>query len=700
MRFLIIFLSFLIVNAALSATDVLPDRVLIKIDRTLLNQIKPSLFSKGQLGIAAIDSLNARYGVVKAERLFPFFKHRGTPQHPVTLDQWFRLYFSSDQDIPQVINAYRSLSEVLYVDPSVVVAIDKTPNDPNVSNQWHLEQNNDHDVDAYTAWDVDTGDTTIIVAVLDTGVRYFHQDLGGSLASFNNPGATRGNMWINWTEKNGLNGVDDDGNGKIDDWVGWDFVTGNVNLFNLGDDYDVEDNDPRDYDGHGTHCAGNVAAINNNNIGVCSVSGGWGENTSGRGNGALVMALRIGWYDWPYSRVNMDFAASAFTYAADNGAKIASCSWGNSRTQSLADAVNYFLFNTTDSLSPSSRVRLILNSAGNDNNTSASYLSSRPDVIAVAATDESDLKASFSNYGSWVDISAPGNNIYSTYHDFNNEQTDAYASISGTSMATPIAASVAALIWAHNPALSASQVEQILFNSADDIDALNPSYAGLLGAGRVNATTAVQQADQSLPVTLKSFAASILSSGKVRLTWHTESEIDNLGFNIYRSTNSNSPGTLIASYQENVALKGLGNSATGKTYQFTDEDVSPGETYFYWLEDVSLTGAKKRHGPLKVQLPLPNGLKLEANYPNPFNGQTRFAVLIPREATTQTYRVAIYNLRGQVIKILHEGSLSKGRHIFEWNGTATDGSPVASGVYLYGLEGKNKKLFRKLIYLK
>lgn len=699
---------FLLIATTLFAQNYLPDVLLIKIDRTSLSQLDEQKFSHGLTGIATLDSLNQLYHASKIKRLFPFFKHKGSAERPVTLDQWLRIRFSQEQDIPQLINDYKKLPVALYAEPSVIVELDRTPNDPSVSSQWHIEQSNDHDVDAYAAWDIATGDSNIIVAVMDTGVRYFHKDLGGANASYNNPENSRGNMWINWAEKNGLSGIDDDNNGKIDDWIGWDFVTGNPNYYDVGDDYDIEDNDPRDHNGHGTHCAGNVAALNNNNLGVCSVSGGWGEDGNQRGNGVQIMSLRIGWTDlflglFVTGYVNMDFAANAFIYAADNGAKIASCSWGSSQTQSLEDAVNYFLYNTTSNLGPSNRVRLIFKAAGNDDVDQTDYLTGRNDVIAVAATDENDEKASFSNYGAWVDISAPGNNIYSTYHDYNDPQNDYYDSESGTSMATPIAASVAALIWSHNPNLSAPQVEQMLFDSADDIDALNPSYVGKLGAGRVNAATAAQLSDQSLPVTLTFFNAKLVQNG-VQLLWQTASEVENLGFNVYRARQEAKDFSLIASFTTNEQLKGLGNSSTGKSYSFTDTtNLKPDSTYFYLLENVSLTGKTKRHGPLAVTIPemlVPHTVSLLQNFPNPFNQETKIRFFVPEDFETNRLSMEIFNLQGQRIKTFEIGSPKPGWNELHWNGLDEHLMPVSSGVYFYGLKSKKFQLYKKLMILR
>ena len=150
----------------------------------------------------------------------------------------------------------------------------------------------------------------------------------------------------------------------------------------------------------------------------------------------------------------------------------------------IGEAINYFLVSGG----------LILKASGNDYDESFDYMGSRSDIIKVAATDQNDCKADFSNYGTWINISAPGVSILSLYHVHDDPAGEYVAFLDGTSMAAPLAASVAALIWSQNPNLSAEQVKQKLYSSADNIYGLscNSSYAGKLGAGRINAFRTVQ----------------------------------------------------------------------------------------------------------------------------------------------------------------------------------------------------------------
>jgi subtilisin family serine protease len=370
---------------------------------------------------------------------------------------------------------------VLSVEPVNTEPVYGVPNDPSFPSQWSLAATSDKDIDAPEAFVISTGQSNITVAVLDTGVRYFHRDLGGLTASLGNPEFTRGNMAVNMAERNGTPGVDDDLNGYIDDWIGWDFLSDPAPAW-PGEDAGDEDNDPRDFNGHGTHCAGIIGAMNNNGYGVASPAGGWNSGSeSVVGNGVRILPLRVGYsgvdaQNNETGRIVMLSAAEALYYAANNHARIASLSFGSSNSAGFASAVNYFL----------AAGGIIFHAAGNNNDSVADYLDSRTDVFNVAALDANDAKASFSTFGPFVDISAPGVGIVSTYHDHANPATDTVASLSGTSMATPLVAGIAANVWSHYPWMTAAQVWSDLVSTADKIDAANPNFAGMLGAGRVN----------------------------------------------------------------------------------------------------------------------------------------------------------------------------------------------------------------------
>ncbi|MBN2364948.1 MAG: T9SS C-terminal target domain-containing protein [Calditrichaeota bacterium] len=681
-----------------------PDQIVIELDHPTLQMMDlHSARQSGFCGIELLDLLGDQFNITSMIQRFPDAQPKIYKDRLINLRGWFKLSFEQAIDPEGLCEQYIRIPGVIDAQPIGIHFMDIIPNDRFFSDQWHLQQSSDVDIDAPEAWDFYTGNPAIIVGILDTGVRYYHKDLGGATASYSTPLNSRGNMWINNTELVGgiPNGNDDDGNSYIDDWIGWDFVTGissggGYTKIN-GEDYDAPDNDPSDFNGHGTHCAGNVGAINNNGYASAAVAGGWGDGTLQiNADGVRIMALRIG-YSMRSSLygevglVRMDFAAEALYYAANNGARIVSCSWGSSGTGILPAAIDYFLASGG----------LIFKSAGNSNVSTPDYICGRTDdnIISVAATDTFDLKADFSNYGTWVDISAPGTNILSSYHLHSDPQNDYVAEISGTSMAAPIAAGTAALIWSTNPNLTAAEVRTILFNNADDIDLLNPAYSGRLGAGRVNAHGPLL--DPSLPVELASFTARY-DSDAIHLAWRTFSEINNLGFEITRSQSQDESENykLIASYLYHPVLQGSGNSNTGREYFFIDMDVSAGYLYSYLLYDVDMNGVRTAHGPVSIDLregsalngEISSGFTLNQNYPNPFNPKT---VISWHLATDSPVKLSVYNMLGEKVATLVNKKQNTGLHSVRW-----DAPYLPSGIYYYSLEVGNFVETKKMILMR
>ncbi|MCP4634686.1 MAG: S8 family serine peptidase, partial [candidate division Zixibacteria bacterium] len=404
-------------------------------------------------GVQEIDQLNTKYSAYDMYRLFP-----GSIDED--LKYFYVIRFDQDPHLIKCLSEYENISVAEHVEPIGIHKVLVTPNDPSYSSQWHLPK-----VSAPAAWDIEQGSQYVILGIPDTGVDWDHPDL-------------EDNIWINILEdRNGngqfdnysygsggdLDNVDNDGNGYVDDVVGWDFVN-NPSGSCTDSDCDNEDNDPMDYMGHGSHCSGIAAAVTNNSTGVAGMN--WES---------AIMCLRVGYGNWWGGQVEMDFCAAAFNYAANKGTRILSCSWGNSNTGGFGTAVTNAINNGAT----------VFVAAGNDNDEYASYLCSRSDVVAVAATDQNDYKASFSSYGTWVDCSAPGVDIYSTM--YNNTYTD----MDGTSMACPLTAGLGALITAQNMSITPEQVRQKIYDTCDDIDGINPSYAGKLGYGRINAYEAL-----------------------------------------------------------------------------------------------------------------------------------------------------------------------------------------------------------------
>ncbi len=367
-------------------------------------------------------------------------------------------------------------SAVRYAEPNYIVTAAAIPNDPRFPELYGLNNTGqtggtpDADIDAPEAWDQQTG-TDVVVAVIDTGLDYNHEDIVG-------------NVWTNPGEIPG-NGIDDDNNGYIDDVRGWDFVNG--------------DNDPFDDNDHGTHVSGTIAAVGNNGIGVAGVN--WS---------ARIMPLKF--LNARGSGTTAD-AISALDYAVMMGARISNNSWGGGAfSQALYDAI----------AAAQAAGHLFVAAAGNDGvdtDVTPSYPASYDldNIVSVAATDDNDALASFSNFGAvTVDLGAPGVSILST------TPANTYSSFSGTSMATPHVSGVAALLLAEDPALDVVSLKQAILDSVDPIAAL----AGItVTGGRLNAANAlaslvrvvVSPADVTLAAgTTQQFTAS---GGTAPYTW-------------------------------------------------------------------------------------------------------------------------------------------------------------------------------------
>ncbi|MGD8396426.1 MAG: S8 family serine peptidase [Candidatus Eiseniibacteriota bacterium] len=296
------------------------------------------------------------------------------------------------------------------------------------------------DVDAERAWDLTAGDPSVIVAVLDSGTDVDHEDLAL-------------NIWHNEGEIP-ANGIDDDGNGYVDDWEGWDFA-GN-------------DNDPRSSNYHGTFVMGIVNAAGSNGVGVAGLAGGLG------GPGVRGMALAVG-STGPDGAVVDD----AILYAVEMGARAITMSLSIGESQAIDDALDY-AYNTHD---------VFIDCAAGNSGSSVGYPALRPEVMAVGSTDHDDASSGFSNPGPEVEVSAPGSNVLST------GLADSYTYSSGTSFAAPYVAGLAGLIYSRNPGLAAADVRQLIIDSAEDVG--DPGFDERTGHGRINAFEALSAAANS-----------------------------------------------------------------------------------------------------------------------------------------------------------------------------------------------------------
>ena len=315
-------------------------------------------------------------GVSAAARTAAIHDEGGTLGQPLPLPGTVLVRLPPGESPTAEADAYEQRREVRYAEPNWIYRFSAAPNDPRFPDLWGLNQDSDADIDATDAWDHETGDPSVIVAVVDSGVAFDHPDIAP-------------NRWVNDDPPG--NG-DDDGNGKLDDTFGWDFVQ--------------EDNAPYDYNGHGTHVAGTIGAQGNNHAGVTGVN--WDVQ---------LMSLRAG--DAEGSLATADIV-EAFAYACAEGARVVNGSFGSSFvSQTMYDAI----------VRPGCTNTLFVFAAGNDGadndlvpqypcnyHLTGAYGPGAPNVVCVAATDDLDQLADFSNYGaSSVHLAAPGVDILSTW---------------------------------------------------------------------------------------------------------------------------------------------------------------------------------------------------------------------------------------------------------------------------------------------
>lgn len=407
---------------------------------------------------------------------------------------------------------------VEYAEPDYVQRAVAVPNDTYFGLQWGFNNIGqsingttglfDADIDMAEAWDVTTGGTGCQVAVIDSGVQWSHPDLAANVWS--NPGEIPGN------------GVDDDGNGLIDDTRGWDFY--------------ADDSNPDDENGHGTHVAGTIAAVSNNGTGVAGVA--WN---------CKVVPLRFLGPDGSGSTAD---AISTLNYAVAKGIKVSNNSWGGGGYSSaLYDAI----------ANARRSGHAFVAAAGNDGvNTDGvpHYPSSYnlDNIISVAATDNRDQLASFSNYGANnVDIGAPGVDIASTYMGSN------YVWMSGTSMASPHVAGVAGLLYQRNPGLGYSEIVARILSTARPIAALagKSVTGGVLDAyAALTAGAAINSAPTATIASPASGAVFISGSNIVFSGSASDAEDGNLSANLVWTSNLDGQIGVGASIQTSALREG------------------------------------------------------------------------------------------------------------------------------------------------
>lgn len=460
---ILLFLLVFNVVGAQNEPNYIKNQLIIKL-KSVAFHAKKIDFQNKKLGNSSLDQLNSSLGLESIQSIGNYTKTR-----------IFLLVFNDGVDAKTQLEKFQKLGAIEYAELDYVAigggqfnenSALVVPSDTFFNRQWGLLNNGtqsgigtvvaDADVDMELAWDIQTGDPNMIIAVSDSGLKMNHPDIASRI-------------WVNPAEIPN-NGIDDNGNGLVDDVNGWDWVN--------------NDNNPMDDHGHGTNCTGIIGAIANNNSLFAGVN--WNSK---------IMPLKVLNSANNGSYSNM---ANSIFYAVDNGAKIVSMSIGGSASSAaIADSINY---------ADGENVMLFFCMMNFNNDTSyypASYSLDYQNVVAVGATNPDDKRTapffwsatSGSNYGTHLNVVAPGNFIYGLSY---TSDTNANTYWGGTSQATPLLAGIASLIFAQNPALTPVQVREILQNTAADEvgDPTEdvPGFDEYMGYGRVNAFEALQAA--------------------------------------------------------------------------------------------------------------------------------------------------------------------------------------------------------------
>jgi len=491
---------------------------------------------KISLGLKSVDVLNETYRVKSIRRLFPHAGIHEAKQVSYGLHLWYEIDLDEHKNIKEVAQKYGLDSHLEIAEPvyairgemNGVATLASVINDPDFNLQWHYKNTGQSggtpgaDIRLPEAWTVSTGRPEVVVAVIDGGVDHKHEDINF-------------NMWINRAEYNGRDGIDDDGNGYIDDIYGYNFVRG----YSYGIILPTS---------HGTHVAGTIAAVSNNGVGVSGIAGG---NDTQRG--VSIMTCQI----FLEGENRSSYGEEAIAYAANNGAVILQNSWGyieeGAFPKSMETAINYFI-DTAGKDASGRPLRntpmaggIVIFAAGNNNSYGNWYPARYNRVLSVASINHYGKRAYYSNYGEWVNISAPGGDtrekrqggVYSTLP--NNK----YGYLQGTSMACPHVSGVAALILSKfgNENYTPAMLRERLLITTTSLAEFDPDDYRNMGSGLLNAENALQPNNGISPNAINDIHASDPLSTSILLSWTAPWDADNQKANSYKIAVSKNPVT-------------------------------------------------------------------------------------------------------------------------------------------------------------
>ena len=467
---------------SLAAFDVerhVPNSIIVCFDAQSINTTRGKIDvitnTRGQIeiGLNSFDSIASNFNFTNIERLFFVIDSEWKDSNGAYPMNIFNVTIADNNEIEQAINALNLCTDVIFAEFQGKVELDFTPNDPRFINQWHHIN-----IQSSYMWDVAQDASEIIIAIVDTGAKWNHEDLWQNiyLDPLELPGVT-----INWdTGEIVSDGVDYDENGYPNDVMGWDFSNW-AGTPNPGNNNPFEDRTGSVWT-HGTHVAGIAGAIGNNGIGITGVA-----------MNVKLMNIKIK----PETQENKTLKKlQGILYAAEKGAHVINCSWSSPKGISNTEiylhevVVNFATYQGSLVVASAGNTGNETNYAGNEPVDNVNYPAGATNAVAVGSTNSNDHRAGDSVYGSWLDLMAPGYNVLSTLYTTSG---DDYVIMSGTSMAAPVVAGIAAMIKATHPTFTPLQIKQRLIETTDPLpqDIPGNSLYGMMGSGRVNALNAV-----------------------------------------------------------------------------------------------------------------------------------------------------------------------------------------------------------------
>lgn len=442
-------------------------------------------YQYSEFGINSVDKILNNYNVQNIENSFRLsnnlpqkVKNRiQTNQKLTDLSKIFTVKISSPHNVLSAISELNHNPNIEYAELVPINYPLAVPNDSLYPELQHLPQ-----IHAEEAWDIFKGedsDSTIVIGICDTGTNWNHSDLTDNLWQNLGEDADGDGKVIVYDDSlkkyvfdpGDENNIDDDGNGYVDDFIGWDFL----------DNYaeDSQGNDPMDYHNHGSHVAGIAAGVTNNANGIASIS--WNVKYLPTSHSSPKFQNILRGYE-------------GIVYLAEMGCDIINCSWGGGGySKTDQEAIDY----------AKQLGSIIVMAAGNNNNSLPFYPSSYSNVVSVASVASNDNKAYYSNYNQAVDISAPGGDVRVDGGILSCVKNGGYSRFQGTSMASPFTAGLFGLVKAYHPNWTNEQIITQIVETTDDIDTLNTKYIGYLGTGRINALRALTEEVGPVKKTLK-----------------------------------------------------------------------------------------------------------------------------------------------------------------------------------------------------